>query len=357
MQKIKIFLGSSLDELYNERRILGDYVMNSVRPIFKYDDVDVELLKCEDMDLGFTGDPSQNIINDQLNDCNYFIFVFKKKAGDQTRLEYDIARAIQKAGTHQNTTIRVYILSGPDEGKEQELLDFQEQLKKDGLYWSTFNNPEDIRGKIEHHLIQFERQLLGKTKLSALEQENETEKDADTLFADFMQDEGKRTQRIEKIHQNIEDLLQQTETVMANEDETIAARIFKVIELYKKADQWAEATDYDKKKHSRLLYDYADFLNEYGLYKDAEVVFLHQISIAEELYGKENANTASSYNEIGLVYMNLGDYCKALKFFLKVPEILRKYLARSIPKQLHLIIILVGHISNKATAKRRWNTI
>ena len=326
MKTIKIFLGSSLDELYNERRLLGDYIMNSVRPIFKYDDVDVELLKCEDMDLGYTGEPSQNIINDQLNDCNYFIFVFKKKAGGQTRLEYDIARAIQKAGTHQNTTIRVYILSGPDEGKEKELLDFQEQLKKDGLYWSTFNNPEDIRGKIEHHLIQFERQLLGKTKPSALEQESETEKDGDILFADFMQDEVKRTQRIEKIHQNINDLLQQTKTVMANEDETIAARIFKVIELYKKADQWAAATAYDKEKCSGLLYDYAGFLNKFGLYHDAEAVYLRQIAIAEELYGKEHEKTAKSYNNIGLVYKRRSDYGKALEYYFKALAIREKVL-------------------------------
>lgn len=318
MKTIKIFLGSSLDELYNERRLLGDYIMNSVRPIFKYDDVDVELLKCEDMDLGFTGEPSQNIINDQLNDCSYFIFVFKKKAGGQTRLEYDIARAIQKAGTHHNTTIRVYILSGPDEGKEQELLDFQEQLKKDGLYWSTFNNPEDIRGKIEHHLIQFERQLLGKTKPSTIEQESKAEIDADALFADFMQDEEKQTQRKEKIHQNIEDISQQTKTVMANEDETIAARIFKVIELYKKADQWAAATDYDKEKYSDLMFDYAKFLYDYGLYFDAEAIYLRQIKYAEELYGKKYEKIISSYNELGKVYRELAQHSKALEYYFKV---------------------------------------
>ncbi len=317
MKTIKIFLGSSLDELYNERRLLGDYIMNSVRPIFKYDDVDVELLKCEDMDLGYTGEPSQNIINDQLNDCNYFIFVFKKKAGDQTRLEYDIARAIQKEGTHQNTTIRVYILSGPEEGKEKELLNFQEQLKKDGLYWSTFNNPEDIRGKIEHHLIQFERQLLGKTKPSIIDEESTTEKDDDALFEEFENNK-------QKIHQRIDELRQQTKTVMANEDETIAARIFKVIELYKKADQWAAATDYDKEKYSNLLYDYAGFLNKYGLYHDAKAVYLRQISLAEELHGEEDKGTATSYNNIGTVYYNLACYNQALKYYNKALTVYEK---------------------------------
>ena len=316
MQTIKIFLGSSLDELYNERRLLGDYIMNSVRPIFKYDEIDVELLKCEDMDLGYTGEPSQNIINGQLKDCNYFIFVFKLKAGDQTRLEYDIARAIQKAGEHK-TTIRVYLLNGPDEGKEQRLLDFQEQLKRDGLYWSTYNNPEDLRGKIEHHLIQFERQLLGKTKPSAFEQESEMEKDGDTLFADFMKDEEKRTQRKEKIHQNIEDLLVQIKTVMDNEDETIAARVFRVIELYKKADQWAAATDYDKEKYSNLLIDYAVFLDDYGLYRHAETIYLRQIELAEELYGISDKKTIISYNKIGRLYFEQSDYQKAKEYLEK----------------------------------------
>lgn len=314
MKTIKIFLGSSITELHDERVILGDYLMNSVRPIFKNDGIEVEVLKCEDIRSGNTGTPPQNKIDKLLRECNVYVFMFKTKAGGATIHEFDVARKLQKRKRHE---IYVYCFNVRKTKKSQELEDFQDRLIKEPFYWYDCKDITDLESQFILGLLKYERQLLGLTKPSTVTEESKEEKDADAKFAKYQQNEQAQTQLREEIHQNIEDLLQQTKTVMANEDETIAARIFKVIELYKKADQWATATDYDKKKHSRLLSDYADFLNEYGLFKDAEVIYLRQISIAEGLYGKEDKNTAISYNNIGLVYKKLGDYDKALEYYFK----------------------------------------
>ena len=228
MQTIKIFLGSSITELHDERVTLGDYLMNSVRPIFKQDGIEVEVLKCEDIRSGNTGENPQDRIDNLLRECDVSVFIFKTRAGNATIHEFDVARELQKSRRHE---IYVFCFDVPEEKKEESLKDFQKRLEKEEFYWYTCKDVTDLESQFILGLLKYERQLLGKTKPSTYEQENETEKDADTFFADFMKDEGKRTQRIEKIHQNIEDLLQQTKTVMANEDETIAARIFKVIEL------------------------------------------------------------------------------------------------------------------------------
>ena len=105
----------------------------------------------------------------------------------------------------------------------------------------------------------------------------------------------------EMLHQDIDNLLLQAKSVMEDEIDTIAARIFEAKKLYEKADLWASKTDYDKEKYSELLFVYAEFLRIYGLYRDSEAVYLRQIKLAEELYGTEHENIAASYNNIGLL--------------------------------------------------------
>ena len=309
MQTIKIFLGSSIDELHDERLLLGDYLLNSVRPIFKRDGVDIEVVKCEDIQTGYRGKSSQEEIDDLLRGCDISVFMFKTKAGPTTVHEYKVAQELVGTKKHE---IYVYCFGVTEEEKEESLKGFKQQMRDIELYWKTCKDINDLEKQLIIGLLDFERQLLGLTKPLAVEQENKTEQNGDARFAKYQQNEQAQAQLREEIHKDIEDLLQQTKTVMANEDETIAARIFKVIELYKKADQWAAATAYDKEKYSHLLFDYAQFLYKYGLYKDAVAIYLRQIPLAEELYGSENKNTATSYNTIGMAYFNIGDYEKAL---------------------------------------------
>ena len=328
MKTIKIFLGSSITELHDERVILGDYLMNSVHPIFKNDGIEVEVLKCEDIRSGNTGTPPQNKIDKLIRESDVSVFMFKTKAGDMTVHEFDVARKLQKRKRHE---IYVYCFNVAETEKSQELKDFQDRLIKESFYWYDCKDVADLESQFILGLLKYERQLLGLTKPSTFEQESEPEKDGDAIVAKYVCDKKKQAQRMDKINQLIEGLWQQTKTVMADEDETIAARIFKAIELYKKADQWAGATDYDKEKYYELLYDYTTFLWTYGLYNDTKEILLRQISLAEKMYGKEEEKTANSYNNIGVVYREQGNYGKALEYHKKALAIREKLLGTEHP--------------------------
>ena len=331
-QTIKIFLGSSITELMNERTILGDYLMNSVRPLFKNDGIEIEVVKCEDIRSGNTGQDPQEELDALLRGCDVSVFMFKSNAGEVTIHEFDVARKLQKRKRHE---IYVYFFKVKEAKKSQALKDFQNRLKKVRFYWKDCNDVNHLESQFVLGLLKLERQVLHLQGASIIEQETETEKDGDTLFAAYQHNEQTHEQKQaplrEKIHQLISELLQQIGTIMASEDGTIAERIFKVIELYQKANRWASTTNYDKEKYNDLLSNYGEFLYKYGMYYDAEAVYLRQIPLAEELYGKEHENTAASYNNIGVVYVKQGNYPKALEYHGKVVAIFEKVLGKDHP--------------------------
>jgi len=326
---IKIFLGSSITELHYERLHLADYLMNSVRPIFENDGIRIEVIKCEDIHSGNIGELPQDTIDELLRNCDVSVFMFKAKAGKDTVHEFDVARETQKTKRHE---IYVYCFDVPEAEKKAELVDFQNRLIEERFYWYSCKDITDLESQFVLGLLKYERQLLGMHPATDIEQESILEKDGDALFEKYEQNEQAHEQTQaplqNEIHQRIDELLQQTKTVMENEDDTIAERIFKVIELYKKAERWAKATAYNKKKYSDLLFNYARFLLDYGLYKDAESIYLRQIPLAEELYGMEDEKTATSYNDIGEVYRKQGDYSKALEYYQKAMEIDEKVLGK-----------------------------
>ena len=215
MQTIKIFLGSSIDELHDERLLLSDYLLNSVRPIFKRDGVDIEVVKCEDIHTGYKGKSSQEEINDLLRGCDISVFMFKTKAGPQTVREYNVAQELMGTKNHE---IYVYCFGVSDGEKEESLKAFKQQMRDIELYWKTCKDIADLKSQFIIGLLDFERQLLGKTNPSVAEQESKTEQDGDARFAKYLQNEKAQTQLREEIHKDIEDLLLQAKTVMADEN-------------------------------------------------------------------------------------------------------------------------------------------
>ena len=125
----------------------------------------------------------------------------------------------------------------------------------------------------------------------------------------------------EQMHEHIDALLLQTQTVMANIEIPLEKRIARVAGIYAKADDWANRSAYDKEKYVKLLSDYASFLDDYARYDEAERVCLRQIVLSEVLYGKKSADTASSYNNIGKVYYNKGEFNMALEYHFKAMNI------------------------------------
>ena len=50
------------------------------------------------------------------------------------------------------------------------------------------------------------------------------------------------------------------------------------------------------------------YFNDIAKYREAEYFYLHGKTIAEDFYGKEHKNTATSYNNLALLYHSQGRY-------------------------------------------------
>ena len=330
-QLVKVFLASSITELEKERQelsALGDDISN----IFPHDEIVVRIVKCENFHAGHVGPHDQEYIDGKLRGCDISLFVFKTTVGEWTRHEYAVARRLHQE--QQKHRLFVYFLGDPAGEKDPSVEDFQQQLIKDGVYWKYYNTASEIKYKFLVGILNH----LGITVGGRSAEAEAEAKDADERFEQFEQGEAqqqqlmqKQQQRRQQLHQDIDDLLAQIPDVLADESQLVSTRIVEVMGLYQKADRWASKTDYDKEKYSDLLFDYAQFLNKYGMYYDAEAVWLRQIPLAEELYGQEHKNTAASYNNIGSVYWKQGDYPKALEYYGKALAIVEKVLGKDHP--------------------------
>ena len=238
MKTIKIFLGSSITELETERVLFGDYIMNSVRPIFQADGIETELIKCEDIHSGNFGGSSQKEIDDRLRSSDISVFIFKTKAGEKTLHEFDVARMLQNEKRHE---IYLYCFDLPEEQKSEGLKAFQSKLAEEDFYWKAIKGLDKLKSEFILGLLKYERSLLGMKPLNTDSLETETEKDGDAHFTQFEENEAKQAKLREQIHQDIENLLQEREKIMADEGIAIAEKIVRIITLYKKADQWAYA--------------------------------------------------------------------------------------------------------------------
>jgi tetratricopeptide (TPR) repeat protein len=77
---------------------------------------------------------------------------------------------------------------------------------------------------------------------------------------------------------------------------------------------------------ARDLNYFAELHIKTGNYKEPENLLLKAIEIRERILGTQHPNTAITYNNIGFVYDNQGDYPKALAFYQKALKIREKVL-------------------------------
>ena len=124
---------------------------------------------------------------------------------------------------------------------------------------------------------------------------------------------------------DIDALILQAETVLANTKKTIEERKSEALNAYREADKTAQEIDCPAEKYLELLWKYASFLYDYAYYEEAVKVNLRFVRLSEETNG-QNETTAAAYNNIGAVYADLGDYNEALKFYNKALEIFKEVL-------------------------------
>jgi tetratricopeptide (TPR) repeat protein len=128
------------------------------------------------------------------------------------------------------------------------------------------------------------------------------------------------------VHQDIKAFLLQAKTVMAEVSVPINERISKTLAIYVKSDEWAKKSMLPMEDYNDLLSDYGIFLLEYAFYEEAKAVYYRLIANEEKKYGLNHPMTATSYNNIGVVFFHKGEYTKALEYYNKALKIRQQVL-------------------------------
>ena len=310
---IKVFLGSSVVELKNERQDLNS-LSNEIINLLRQDNIFAIFVKSEDM--GITAESfkehDQDRIDRELLTCDLSLFLFKTRAGEGTRHEYDVACDLQIR--RKSHTITICCLKVPEEEKEDSLREFQQRLVDEGTVMEECRDLSEVRRVISFSVLHH----LGIT-LPTTPEADAAEKQGNVLFNIFRETEQDELKP--QLYSVIDELLEQIHVIMASSTDSVAAKIAKASELYYKANLWASKTEYDEEKQYGLLFAYAEFLNDYAMYNDALAISQQALALSKKLYNIVHEKTADTYNIIGRVYKNQGMFSLSMKYFRKALKI------------------------------------
>lgn len=157
--------------------------------------------------------------------------------------------------------------------------------------------------------------------------------DARRDYDDFKQSIEIAEVKRQNVISHITEKLFHASSILADAIIPIEERIQRAEELYEEAYQMADDkhVNYPKEHFIDLLFKYSDFLSYYVRYDKAIELCNKLTKLCEGTYGKEHPDTASSYNNIGIVYSDLGKYDKALECHKQALDIREKVLGNDNP--------------------------
>jgi tetratricopeptide (TPR) repeat protein len=138
MKTYRIFLASS-NELSQDRLEFAAFLLNYNKELKKYK-IQLELDWWEDMDDSFNTNCKQDDYNEAIKECHFFIMLFWTKVGKYTKIEFDLARKLQREGKeiylycYERTTIKESIFDN-DKASKKAFLD--EIYQKDKEQFQT----------------------------------------------------------------------------------------------------------------------------------------------------------------------------------------------------------------------------
>ncbi|MEE1001122.1 MAG: tetratricopeptide repeat protein [Bacteroidales bacterium] len=216
----------------------------------------------------------------------------------------------------------------------------QEKLNKRNALQEEFEHYRKQILRIERQIIELQGKEINEAVKRAMEAfaEGEVNK-ADIILSEATQGVAQRREEYiehkktgEQMRKNlladIDALLLKAETVLSNTEKTIEERISEALNAYREADKTAKEIDCPAGKYIELLWKYGSFLNTYAYYTEAEQVYLRLIQISEDTNG-QNVITAASYNNIGNVYSESGNYVKALEYYNESLKIKKEVLGEN----------------------------
>ncbi|MDR0917938.1 MAG: DUF2225 domain-containing protein [Oscillospiraceae bacterium] len=110
----------------------------------------------------------------------------------------------------------------------------------------------------------------------------------------------------------------------------VEQNVERAVSLFKKAAEYEDEFALKSSEMLAELYETVDLMG--GINYDAVLKWrLRTAEICEKIFGKNHPDTATSYNDIGVVYKDKGDYEKALEYFFKALKIQKKVLEKEHP--------------------------
>jgi tetratricopeptide (TPR) repeat protein len=150
----------------------------------------------------------------------------------------------------------------------------------------------------------------------------DAEREADASLAEFRQAKQLLAAKMENIVRSIDELLLKASVTLADTAIQREQRIEQAHSLYKKAIELSCECEIDKKKYSKILKGYCDFLRQYAKYSELMPVALQRLALDKEVFGELSAEVGACYSCIGIAYYSRhGEYTKALDYFNKSLEI------------------------------------
>ena len=230
--------------------------------------------------------------------------------------------------------LRMMVQSHPDQQKYKDQL--QKKLDKYNHLKDEFAQLQNALFETAQRIAAMQLEQVSDMLLRAIKAfEEGNHERANTLLDEIAHEAEHHMAQLESdrtlVHKDIAAFLLQAKTVMVDASIPIDERISKTEAIYGKADDWAQKSALPGEKYDKLLDDYREFLSRYAKFNKALSVSERLISLREKIFGSKHPDTATSYNDIGFVYENLGDYDKAMKFYKKALEIRKKILGLQHP--------------------------
>lgn len=126
------------------------------------------------------------------------------------------------------------------------------------------------------------------------------------------------------IFRGVEELRMKIKTIMADTSDSIEHRVDESLSLWKKIYDIVikyHCEDYSEEMYENLLEDYSSFLKQFAHFKDSLIIQSNLLDFRIKKKGSNVADTATSYNNIGRLYYNMGEYSKALEYYEKALKI------------------------------------
>ena len=154
---IKIFIASSIVELHDERNDLDSFLRRlgsklCERYVEKGIYINIEPIRCEDVDPAISGGRMQSAIDTLLGECEVCVFLFFTRAGEYTIEEFDSALKAFRAS--KNGRPKIYTFFKRAGGTvEQSVTDFMNRLDKDlQHYYTVFDSIDTVKLQLLLHL-------------------------------------------------------------------------------------------------------------------------------------------------------------------------------------------------------------